>query len=149
MLCNVVKLVKSLQTRLKVEASEMDVADQCNRALLSLGGGIGKPIEVLRVAGSSTTGTFGTCRMRIESVDGQSGITLSKGRIQAITRAYFLKCGMGQGSVVAVGGVRGGNVLDVGVSNSLKLGGGLLMEGCNIEMMDFGNIPVVKTDGDG
>ncbi|KAJ3116207.1 hypothetical protein HDU96_010151 [Phlyctochytrium bullatum] len=84
---------------------------QCNRALLSLGGGIGKPIEVLRVDGTETTGTFGNCRFRVKvEPGGQGPINLTKGRLQAVNRILKAKCGVRPGSIVSKGGTARGNV---------------------------------------
>ncbi|KAJ3116206.1 hypothetical protein HDU96_010150 [Phlyctochytrium bullatum] len=83
----------------------------CNRALLSLGGGIGKPIEILRVNGTETTGTFGNCRFRVKVEPGGEGpIGLTKGRLQAVTRVFKAKCGVRTGSIVSKGGTARGNV---------------------------------------
>ncbi|KAJ3089688.1 hypothetical protein HDU96_003695 [Phlyctochytrium bullatum] len=83
----------------------------CNRAMLSLGGGIGKPIEVLRFYGTETTGTFGNCRFRVTVEPGGAGpINLTKGRLQAVTRVLKAKCGVRPGSIVARGGTARGNV---------------------------------------
>ncbi|KAI8928605.1 hypothetical protein BC831DRAFT_447930 [Entophlyctis helioformis] len=89
------------------------VDGDCNRAQLGLGpGGIRKPIEVLRVNGTTTTSTFGTCKMTATAVDGAKTINCSKGRLQAGFRFFRDTCGgFTPGSLVIKGGAPGGNLL--------------------------------------
>ncbi|KAL2917619.1 hypothetical protein HK105_202905 [Polyrhizophydium stewartii] len=82
----------------------------CNVALLSLGGGIAGKIQFLRVAGTRTTGTSGSCQLVATAVDGGTSISISKGRLEAAFRVLKGKCGVATGSVVAKGGSKGGNL---------------------------------------
>ncbi|KAG9094564.1 hypothetical protein FRC06_010684 [Ceratobasidium sp. 370] len=82
----------------------------CNVALLSLGGGIAGKIQTLRVAGTSTTGASGTCKMAAEAVDGGTSIAISKGRLEQGFKAFVAKCGVSTGTVTIAGGAPGGNI---------------------------------------
>ncbi|KAG8748685.1 hypothetical protein FRC10_000076 [Ceratobasidium sp. 414] len=82
----------------------------CNVALLSLGGGIAGKIQTLRVAGTTTTGASGTCKMTAEAVDGGTSIAISKGRLEQGFKAFVAKCGVSTGTVTIAGGAPGGNI---------------------------------------
>ncbi|ETW78675.1 hypothetical protein HETIRDRAFT_477946 [Heterobasidion irregulare TC 32-1] len=81
----------------------------CNVALLSTGTGIAGKIQFLRVAGTTTTGTSGTCSVKVDAVDGGTAIDISKGRFEQAFKALVAACGVSPGTVTAAGGSTGGN----------------------------------------
>lgn len=81
----------------------------CNVALLSTGTGIAGKIQFLRVAGTKTVGTNGTCSITVEAVDGGTAISISKGRFEQAFKSFVAVCGVSPGTVVAAGGSVGGN----------------------------------------
>ncbi|KAJ3104088.1 hypothetical protein HDU97_009537 [Phlyctochytrium planicorne] len=91
------------------------VSGDCNRAMLKLGNGIAKPIEVLKFDGTTTDGVFGGCRMRVSVAPGGEGpIGLTKGRLQAAFRVFKAKCGVRPGKIgVKLGATKGNTTIEV------------------------------------
>ncbi|THH15225.1 hypothetical protein EW146_g5208 [Bondarzewia mesenterica] len=81
----------------------------CNVALLSTGTGIAGSIQFLRVNGTTTIGTSGTCSITVDAVDGGTAIDISKGRFEQAFKAFVAVCGVSPGTVTAAGGSTGGN----------------------------------------
>ncbi|KAG0148505.1 hypothetical protein CROQUDRAFT_60485 [Cronartium quercuum f. sp. fusiforme G11] len=87
----------------------------CNRALLALGTGIKGKVQFLKVADDSSTGTFGSCKVTVQSLDKRK-IVVSKGRLEnGPGYLNFMKqCHGHAGTIILGGGVYGMTIESTG-----------------------------------
>ncbi|EGG04306.1 uncharacterized protein MELLADRAFT_65016 [Melampsora larici-populina 98AG31] len=80
------------------------IEHDCNRALLALGTGIAGKIKFLRVSNDTATGTFKTCKVTVQSLDGKP-VHVSKGRLEhGPGYVDFMKICKGQPGTMILGG---------------------------------------------
>lgn len=80
------------------------IEHDCNRALLALGTGIAGKIKFLRVNNDTATGTFKTCKVTVQSLDGKP-VHVSKGRLEhGPGYVDFMKICKGQPGTMILGG---------------------------------------------
>ncbi|KAH9821659.1 hypothetical protein DFH28DRAFT_527582 [Melampsora americana] len=92
--------------------SERLIEHDCNRALLALGSGIAGKIKFLRVDNETATGTFKTCKITVQSLDGKP-VHVSKGRLEhGPGYVDFMKICQGQPGTMILGGGQFGMTIE-------------------------------------